>query len=179
MKRSPHSLSALALALTLTACASARTEAPPPVDLGEFPAAAYERIPLATVRGTSAVNGRASATRPGGKPRAASEAALVPVAPYASAWVEALVAGRPVPTVDPRLDAYVRRATPDAEGRFELRDVPPGAYHVVATITWEVPRCFTSAGGSVKCLPPKVLRKVLSRTVTLRDGATARVSMED
>ncbi|MGB8929967.1 MAG: carboxypeptidase-like regulatory domain-containing protein, partial [Anaeromyxobacteraceae bacterium] len=123
--------------------------------------------------------GRASAPGPGGKPRSASEAALVPVAPYASAWVEALVAGRSVLFVDPRLDAYVRRAKSDADGRFEFRDVPPGAYHLVATVTWEVPRCFTSSGGAVMCLSPEVHRKVLSRTVMLRDGTKARVSMED
>jgi hypothetical protein len=103
-----------------------------PVERIAFPLEEYEAL---TSSGTASVSGRAcQQTRAGSiKTAADEEILLTPITTYSNQWKDVSLVGRlPLAEPDPRLEAYIRRTTADADGRFIFRDVPPGEYFLVA-----------------------------------------------
>lgn len=68
---------------------------------------------------------------------------------------------------DPRMDAYRREVTADAQGRFAFRGLPAGAYIVSTWVFWQLPTrrgTLASMSGGV-----------LERLIEVREGETVEL----
>jgi hypothetical protein len=94
--------------------------------------------------GTSTITGSAFMKTQGGdvKVGAGDTVELVPSTPYTAERYEIARRGMPVVPRDPRLAKYVRTTLADAQGNFEFKNIPAGAYFLLCRITWMVPTQF-------------------------------------
>jgi hypothetical protein len=113
------------------------------------PAAPFTEGPLAQYggRGSGRVSGVATdAKTPEAKP---SEVTLVPVTAYTKV-IEARIQSNfdPLRALDPRLQKYLRRTTPDAARQFSFSGVPAGEYYVVFCASKTSTNYVTMSDGS-------------------------------
>lgn len=117
-----------------------------------FNAAEYEALPKT---GTGVVRGQVFLKTRGGdvKKGAGSPVTLTPVTSLSEQWyVQGYLGGRePAQNGANETERYWRRGIADADGRFEIRDVPPGKYFAVSGVAWEAPTQFGLArqGGTI------------------------------
>ncbi|MDR3381734.1 hypothetical protein [Cupriavidus basilensis] len=109
-----------------------------------FNAAEYEALPKT---GTGVVRGQVFLKTRGGdvKKGAGAQVILSPATSLSEqSYAEGYKSGK-TPRASPgggETQKYWRRATADADGRFEIRDVPPGKFFVMSELTWEAPTQF-------------------------------------
>jgi len=118
--------------------------APVPL-IQRIPFPSDEYAALATT-GTGVVKGQAFMKTRGGEVRTAAgnEIHLDPVTTY-SMQREKVGSSRLTP-IDPRYREYFNSVDwgpinwfTDAEGKFELENIPPGEYYIMTSVTWEAP----------------------------------------
>jgi hypothetical protein len=86
---------------------------------------------------------------------------LNPVTPYSEEFYRVTVLGdRQMEPGDPRQMPFVRATQADGEGRFEIRDVPPGNYYAYCPVVWYVGNQYQ--GGFANAV------------ISVRDGETTR-----
>lgn len=92
--------------------------------------------------GDSTITGSAFLKTIGGEVKvgAGNQVELIPATSYTSERFQ-LAARLPTNTRweprDPRLAKYIRTTTADAQGNFEFRNIPPGAYILACVISWQ------------------------------------------
>ena len=90
-------------------------------------------------KGTATIAGQVFLKPAGGNVRfgAGDTVSLIPVTPYTT---EAMTASRSdeSPSLDPRLQKYIRRVVADGDGDFEFQNIPPGSYYIQCPIFWDV-----------------------------------------
>jgi hypothetical protein len=103
-----------------------------------FPEAEYARF---QVPGSGVIRGRVYIIAQGGDAVVAKENRVIlnPVTSYSLQWYEGARLKHPMEDPDPRLRSYVREVVADAEGRFEIDNVPAGDYFLSAPLAWEAP----------------------------------------
>lgn len=113
-------------------------------------------------KGTAIIQGQAFGKTRGGdvKLAAGNEVRLFPVNTYTEEAVRSAQTGIQ-PTHDPKFFRYVRKATADATGSFDFREIPAGKYYLECAIFWE-----TGAGRT---------GGVATQIVTVTEGQTVKV----
>lgn len=145
MNRVNGFLVAASAAALLSACV-----VPPPaprevVPRMAFPQAEYDALPKT---GTGVVKGQAFMKTRGGdvKTAAGNPVVLNPVTSYSREWYsKAYMTMMNLDAPDSRQEAYLRRKTADASGRFTFENVPPGEYYVTTAVTWQAPTGYKFA----------------------------------
>jgi hypothetical protein len=157
----------LLLLLTLAGCAATRKE---PFNEADFHSAAGP--------GSGTVTGHAYAVRPGYPPvDAAGEIVVViPVTPYSTENIERrFLRGEHLRSADPRIDKYIRGVTADDQGRFTIRNVPPGEYFAQAQIGWTTSYRDTDSDGITTTMHVDHEKLIFAR-ITVRDRQTTGVT---
>lgn len=130
-----------------------------------FNAAEYEALPKT---GTGVVRGQVFLKTRGGdvKKGAGSQVILSPSTSLSDqSYIEGYMKGRKPRTHGTETQAYWRRTVADADGRFEIRDMPPGKFYVMSEVSWEAPTQFGLAKqGGIIIVP-----------VLVENGKTAQV----
>lgn len=139
----------LTLAVLLTGCATAPSVPTPPLV-----AFNPDEAKWAQGTGTAIVEGQAFLKTRGGdvKYGAGNSVYLMPHTPHSFDWMVRVTGDlSTAPTIDPALEALVRKTTASGDGRFKFENLPAGPYLVVTTVTWEVPGAYSSSiqGGYV------------------------------
>ena len=109
----------------------------PPIQRIPFPVSEYDKL---SKKGTASVQGQVfMKTRSGDvKLGAGNEAFLNPVTTYSFQWYkQTYQQGKVLSAPDPRYDGYMITTITDAQGKFKLRNVPPGEYFLVSSVFWE------------------------------------------
>lgn len=166
----------------LTGCAST----PPPQPTASFnPAEAqYSRA-----RGTATVKGQAFLRRNDGVVvyGAGSDVMLIPKTSYADEVFQASFKGRKLRmevrlfgnagpnlmnndySLDPAMEAFVRRQKADGQGNFAFESIPPGEYFILTRVTWCVPSrygCEQQGGDLLETVRVAPTDKVLNAMLT-------------
>lgn len=117
-----------------------------------FNAAEYEALPKT---GTGVVRGQVFLKTRGGDVKKGAGATVI-LSPSTSLSEEAyqlayLQNRRPARPFSPEIQKYWKRATADADGRFQFEGVAPGRYFVSSELVWEAPTQFGLAkqGGPI------------------------------
>lgn len=155
-----HILYCLPLIL-LTACQL------PTVQRIPFPVAEYKKLPR---EGTTTVKGQVFMKTRGGdvKVGAGNEVKLNPVTSYSLQWYNvSYKQGKPLSKWDPRYESYFFTTTVDAQGNFELRNIPAGEYFLVGSVSWEAPVGY---GGALVLQGGHIAKRI-----KVKDGKTYKV----
>lgn len=65
------------------------------------------------------------------------EVVAAPATSYSQEAYDALSQGQPVPSADPRAQAYTRHAQTDKQGFFRMMYMPAGRYFVISQVRWK------------------------------------------
>ena len=157
------------LVTPLLACGGASTAIRPPAPpkvKALFDASSLE---WSKTPGTGKVTGQAFLKTRGGdvKKGAGNVVYLVPACTYTKEWVTLRHFGQMVQPA-PEATPYFRQSVSDADGRFVFKDLPPGQWYAVTTVTWEVPQVI---GGKYPYTYMETQGGVLVGVVTLGEGA--------
>lgn len=119
----------------------------------------YAQLPTT---GTAAVSGRLSMEIGGGTVIGANEGVSVaPITTYSAEAAAQALAGRAVERADPRAREYTHVTRTDANGYFQLTDLPPGDFYVSGTIVD----------------PTTGQRQIIIKETTLRNGHRTEVDL--
>lgn len=90
------------------------------------------------VAGDAAVSGQAFIRATSGQVYYGHQVALLPVTDYTREFYQVTVLeDRASSPHDPRLDASMRRATCDGEGRFAFESIPAGEYYLITIVAFQ------------------------------------------
>lgn len=158
----PRLLAALVVALFVSGC-----RAFPAARRSTFKQAQYE--PYAA-EGTAKILGQAFATTKGGdvKFAAGRTVNVNPVTEYSTEWWDRTVlGGEELLKADSRVEPFHRSTTTDAEGRFEIDNLPAGEYYVVTEVEWQYGGYDFEKSGVI-----------LARRIQVKDGQTVKTVLE-
>lgn len=171
--------------VTIVACAPTAPAPPQPMELPTS-ATDADYAPFA-LPGTASLSGQAFLTTRGGdvKVAAGRTVTLDPATPYARSWFAKYGsdldrAGELPPS--PTFERARRSTVADAQGKFHFETLPPGAYIVRTTVTWETGAQYSGVQGGVVAavvdIPDgKTSELILNTMVRPLGSVTARVPL--
>ena len=101
-----------------------------------FPEDVYKTLPKS---GDSSLSGVVMVSTQDGEVHYGNHVEVVaaPATSYSQEAYDALGKGQPVPSADPRAQAYTRHAQTDAQGFFKMMYMPAGRYFVISQVRWK------------------------------------------
>ena len=109
-----------------------------------FPEAEYSAL---RTDGNGAISGQVYIEAKGGERvvKQGAKVVLNPVTSYSRQWYETTaVMKHHLAPPDAKILVYIKETVTDAEGRFEMRDIPAGEYFLSSGVVWESPKQLRS-----------------------------------
>lgn len=125
----------LVFLLTLTGCGLNPWQESQP-KRQPFPEDVYKTLPKT---GDSSLSGVVMVSTQEGEVHYGNHVEVVaaPATSYSQEAYDALSKGQPVPSADPRAQAYTRHAQTDKQGFFRMMYMPAGHYFVISQVRWK------------------------------------------